>query len=255
MKLINPSAANTLSENIDLVLSSNQTDEYSVEVSNHSALKFIKNPKKISALNKLYKFFKKEDLKNDRMVDMTDRVSGRFGNTAGGIRWRKGHLLKNKKVHAEILAKLKPLDMITEKTYFALTDKFIPGYFGHNAIWLGTKEELIELGLWNHNSIIPFQKEIEAGKSILEVDRSGTHLKSLEVFINIDEFAFLRLKEINFTTARLEEIYQHCDFLFLDRCTFNFIDTDHKIPNSKSPFNFFVKKSRKIRCVVNNKIF
>jgi hypothetical protein len=207
MKLVNPSFANSVSKNIDSILSSNQTDEYSIQIANHSALDFVKNPKKIMALNKLYNKFKKEDLKNDRMVDITDRVSGRFGNTAGGIRWRKGHLLKNKKVHAEILAQLKPLDMITEKTYFALTDKFIPGHFGHNAIWLGTKEELIELGLWNHKSIIPFQKEIEAGKSILEVDRSGTHLKSLEVFMNIDEFAILRLKEINFTTARLEEIY------------------------------------------------
>jgi uncharacterized protein YycO len=199
--------AKTLNKDIETALSNGTSDDYSIQIENHSALEFVKNLKKIKALNKLYKKFKKSDLKDDRLIDLTDRISGRFGNTAGGIRWRKGHLLKNKKIHAEILEQLKPLDMITEKTYFALTDKFIPGHFGHNAIWLGTKEELIELGLWNHKSIIPFHKEIEAGKSILEVDRSGTHLKSLEVFMNIDEFAILRLKEINFTTARLEEIY------------------------------------------------
>jgi len=207
MKLINSEFAKTLSESITSVLSTNSTDNYSLQIANHSALKFVKDNKKILALNKLYKKFKRKDFKNDRIVDMTNRVSGRFGNTAGSVRWRKGHLLNNKKIYNEILSELKPLDIITEKTYFALTDKFIPGHFGHNAIWLGTKDELIRLGLWNHKSIIPYQKEIEAGKSILEVDRSGTHLKSLEVFMNVDEFAILRLKEINFTTKRLEEIY------------------------------------------------
>jgi uncharacterized protein YycO len=135
-------------------------------------------------------------------------LSGGFGNTAGGVRWRKGHLLKKENIHQEILDQLKPLDIITEKTYFALTDKLIPGHFGHNAIWLGTKEELIKNGMWNHRAIIPYHKDIEAGKSILESDRTGTHLKSLKVFMNVDEFAILRLKEIHsLTNERVEEIY------------------------------------------------
>ncbi len=207
MELLDQAYAKKIALDIDSISNTDSNDTYTIEVLTHPALSFVKNSKKIDALNVLYKKYAKSDLRNDRLVDLTDRVSGRFGNTAGSIRWRKGHLLKNKKIHQEILAELKPLDIITEKTYFALTDKFIPGHFGHNAIWLGTKEELIGLGLWDHEAIVPFQKDIEAGKSILEVDRSGTHLKSLEVFMNIDEFAILRLKEINFTTARLEEIY------------------------------------------------
>lgn len=207
MSLFNHSYLTRLNRDIKSVLESDSGDIHSTQIAKHKALSFIRDTKQIKTLTQLYKRLNKSDLRNDRLVDLTDRISGRFGNTAGSIRWRKGHLLKNKKVHQEILKKLRPLDIITEKTYFALTDKFIPGHFGHNAIWLGTKEELIQLGMWNHKSILPYQKEIEAGKSILEADRSGTHLKSLDAFMNIDEFAILRLKELNFTKSSLEEIY------------------------------------------------
>jgi len=121
-------------------------------------------------------------------------LSGAFGNGAGSIRWRKGHLLNNKEVTQEIKSILKPLDIITEKVRFALTDAFIPGHFGHNAIWLGTPAQLKELDLWEHPVIRPHHKQLLAGNSIIETDRSGTHFKSLEAFMNVDEFGLLRLK-------------------------------------------------------------
>lgn len=152
--------------------------------------------------------------------DLQNRLSGDFGNTIGQIRWRKGHLLNKKNIHQEILENLRPLDIITEKTYFALTDKFIPGHFGHNAIWLGTKEQLEKINMWNHESIIPFHDDIIAGKSIIETDRSGTHLKSLSDFMNIDEFAILRFKENSLKDIRriykvaLSQIGKVYDFNF-----------------------------------------
>lgn len=208
LNLIDPKKVKKLKQDIQLILSSGQNDINIIKISSHQALKYIQDLEKVKSLNKIYKRYLRQDLTDDRVVDITDRISGRFGNTAGGIRWRKGHLLKKTKIHKEILDQLLPLDVITEKTYFALTDKLIPGHFGHNAIWLGTKNQLIEIGMWNSDIIKPFHKDIEAGKSILEVDRTGTHLKSLDVFMNVDEFAILRLKEIHsFTNARVEEIY------------------------------------------------
>jgi uncharacterized protein YycO len=208
MPLLESSYVSTINSKLKKVLSSSSSDANTIKISNHKALKFVQNVSKIKALNSNYIKYYKSDLQNDRIVDATDRLSGGFGNTAGGVRWRKGHLLKKINVHQEIKNQLKPLDIITEKTYFALTDKLIPGHFGHNAIWLGTKEDLVQNGMWNHKAIIPFQKQIEAGKSILEVDRSGTHLKSLKVFMNVDEFAILRLKEIHgLSNERVEEIY------------------------------------------------
>jgi hypothetical protein len=139
-------------------------------------------------------------------------LSGAFGNSAGSIRWRKGHLLKNKEITEEIRNELKPLDIITEKIRFALTDTFIPGHFGHNAIWLGTPSQLKDLGIWNHPIIKPFHSELMAGKSIIETDRSGTHFKSLDVFMNVDEFGLLRLKpeilDIERDKSKVLEIYK-----------------------------------------------
>lgn len=126
--------------------------------------------------------------------EIIHHASGAFGNGMGSIRWRRGWLDKDKKIEKEIFALLKPLDVITEKVGYTPTDFFIPGHFGHNAIWLGTQKQLEDLGLWNHPVIKPFQKDIAAGKSIIETDRSGTHFKSLADFMNVDEFGLLRMK-------------------------------------------------------------
>ena len=119
----------------------------------------------------------------------THRLSGAIGNFAGLFRFRKGYLYKNDSVVNAIKNQLKPMDLIAEKTGFALTDKMIPGYFGHIAIWLGTEEQLKEIGIWNHPVIQPIQARIRAGYSILETDRGGTHLKTLKDFMNIDALA------------------------------------------------------------------
>jgi hypothetical protein len=74
-------------------------------------------------------------------------LSKAFGNTAGRFQSRNGLLKDRADVIADLKATLKPLDVLLEKTPFRLTDHFIPGYYGHNAIWLGTEDELKSLGL------------------------------------------------------------------------------------------------------------
>ena len=176
------------------------------EIKNHPAFSFTKNIKEQNLIRVKYKKLSKLDLQNDKVSDLTYRISKIFGNTAGSVRWRKGYLLNNQKIYDEIYAHIQPLDIISEKTYFALTDKFIPGHFGHNAIWLGTKEQLISLGMWDP-AIIPYQDQISVGKNLIEVDRTGSHLKSLEDFMNVDELAILRINQLDFTRISMERIY------------------------------------------------
>ncbi len=174
----------------------------------HPVYSFFIKEDLIEELTLLYGTLHRKDLRNDNMVDFTNDLSRWFGNTVGAVRWRKGYLYKDDSLNREIEAILKPLDIITEKTYFALTDKLIPGHFGHNALWLGSKDQLIELGLWDHPSLTPYQAEIEKGKSILEVDRTGTHLKSLADFMNVDEFAIMRLTREQWEKSDLDRIYR-----------------------------------------------
>jgi len=126
--------------------------------------------------------------------DIINSFSRFFGNVAGSIRWRKGYLNRNYQVAQELRAKLWPLDIILEKTPFALTDTFIPGFFGHAAIWLGTEEQIKELGMWDHPLIIPLREKIKAGYSIVESLRPGVSLNTIEGFLNVDHLSILRIK-------------------------------------------------------------
>ncbi len=140
------------------------------------------------------------DMISESSNESFDMLSGFFGNTMGMFESRKGKLYGNTEVKKHIISTLKPLDILLEKTPFRLTDKFIPGHFGHVAIWTGSKAELVDLGIWKNEYIkkhadeIEFEKD-EASKNehqIIEALRSGVKLSSLDEFMNIDDFAILR---------------------------------------------------------------
>lgn len=123
---------------------------------------------------------------------VVDSVSGAFGNTVGLIQTRHGRLYRRPEVTTTISAKLKPLDILLEKTPFRLTDKFIPGHFGHVAIWVGTEPELKSVGLWDDPLIKPHQDKIRQGRCVLEALRGGVQLNTLDHFLDVDDAAILR---------------------------------------------------------------
>ncbi len=136
----------------------------------------------------------------DGVIDFIDGtfelLSKAFGNLSGSVRFREGYLYKHEEAHAKVTSTLRPMDILLEKTPFALTDKFIPGHFGHVALYLGTKEQLMAIGMWDHPSLRPYLKDIENGKTILEAIRPGIHLTTVEEFMKIDEIAVLRKDDI-----------------------------------------------------------
>lgn len=162
----------------------------------------------------------------DTVVNIYDKVTGWlskiFGNLAGSIRTRNGYLYNNNLLTQSLKKQLQPMDVLLEKSPFALTDKFIPGHFGHVAVYLGTKEQLLEIGMWNHPDILPFQEDISNGKVILEAVRTGVHLNTLEEFLNIDEFTLVRKEDalsnisllIEQITRGMDQIGKDYDFNF-----------------------------------------
>ncbi|WP_413580598.1 YiiX/YebB-like N1pC/P60 family cysteine hydrolase [Bdellovibrio sp. HCB288] len=126
-------------------------------------------------------------------------VSMGFGNMVGLVETRKGYLYnmslneKNK-----LIAEMKPLDILMEKTPFRLTDKMIPGHYGHVAIWLGTEQQLKDLKVWDQ---IPskVQAKIRSGHRIVEALRPGVEINSLDHFLNIDDFLVVRDNRSNIT--------------------------------------------------------
>lgn len=162
---------------------------------------YLKDSKKIHNSKKRYNYLikqKKSFNKKRGFESFTNAILSGFsktiGNISGLISLRKGKLLKEKDFIKTITQKLKPLDVILEKTPFKLTDKFIPGYWGHAAIYVGNETQLKELGLWENPFIIKHQKAIKKGACIIEAIRSDVDLRRLNQFTNIDDYAHIRLK-------------------------------------------------------------
>jgi hypothetical protein len=147
------------------------------------------------------------DLVSETTADGFDMISGLFGNTIGMYESRKGKLHGNEEAKRNIKSVLQPLDILLEKTPFRLTDKLIPGHFGHVAIWTGTKEEIIDIGVWDDQHVKQYADKISNAVDprskdnfqIIEALRNGVQLSTLDHFMNIDDFAILRpvFKESN----------------------------------------------------------
>jgi len=139
----------------------------------------------------------------------TRLLSKGFGNSTGIINFRGGKLKDLAQAeYDDLVSQMKPLDILLEKTPFRLTDKFIPGFYGHMAIWVGTEKELREAGLWEelpgYYKIAqerysydgpPFQESIRQGRHIVEALRPGVEINSLQEFLNVDDLVVLRADE------------------------------------------------------------
>lgn len=162
-----------------------------------------------------------------------------FGNTMGLVAFRKG-ILKNlpPEEKNEISSKMKPLDILLEKTPFRLTDSFIPGYYGHVAIWVGDESDLRALNLWDHPSIQKYHSEIRSGKRIIEALRPGVQINSLEHFLDIDDLLVLRNPNMAYEQSR-EFLVRAFDQIGKDY-DFNFdVETDSKIVCSEIVYVVF----------------
>jgi uncharacterized protein YycO len=118
------------------------------------------------------------------------------GNSIGLVRWRSGKFKNDADMLQVMLDNLQPGDILLEKTPFTLSDKSIPGHFGHAAIFVGTPEQLQAIGASNVASIQAHLKAIGKGNNVVEALRKGVLLNPLKEFMNVDDVAILRLKNV-----------------------------------------------------------
>ena len=151
-----------------------------------------------------------------------------FGNTLGVFQSRHGYLYHwSKEKEEEVAAQLKPLDVIMEKTPFRLTDKFIPGHFGHAAIWTGTEAELKKLGVWQNLPALTrnarekynyqgpsFHNLIRKGGRVIEALRPGVQLNTFRHFLEIDDLATLRARSCDKENVKDEDALDESGELF-----------------------------------------
>lgn len=177
-----------------------------------------------------------------------------WGFISDHLKWRQGRLRDNAEIKKLVLSKLKPLDIIYEKRTFVLSNYTIPGHWGHNAIWMGTKAELILLGIWDKEFFRPFRAQVEAGNNIVEIRKEGLNFQSLDSFLNLDEFAITRMKGIDERISGVFEelatqIDKKYDFKFDARTTdvitcaelISFSYGDYKWPETKTLFQISLR--------------
>lgn len=92
---------------------------------------------------------------------------------------------------------LRPFDLVLMRSPNHLTNKFIPGYFGHVGIWLGNN--FVERYL-----IKPFEKHRKDGVGMVEVLRSGLQISTLKEFA--DGEIFLVMRPENLTRKQKQSI-------------------------------------------------
>lgn len=190
----------------------------------------LANVRKISWNLFFQRFEDKLDLKRDNIIGSASKF---FGNSVGLVATRKGKMLAgSEREFAKRLEKLtsilKPFDLLLEKTPFRLTDKFIPGFWGHLGIWLGTEQQLRSSGIWDKVSK-ELKAKIQSGNYILEALRPGVQVNSLKSFLNIDDLAIIRPNFIN-NKLDLEHYMLRAEKQIGKEYDFNFdVETDSRI--------------------------
>ena len=170
-----------------------------------------RNPGKLLNRNGLARWWNSNlDLVKSLARESLHSVSAVVGNTLGRAQCRQGLLHQvyvQKPDEISVLeSRMKAGDILLEKTPFRMTDNFIPGHYGHVAIWLGSRKELQQLGVWEllpdlHRELVQYhnypesptlQELVDDGFRIVEALRDGVQLNSLEHFIDIDDLAVIR---------------------------------------------------------------
>ena len=144
-----------------------------------SLFKLLPATSSCKALRK--RFFRDNDQFHSFIYSFVYGGSYVVGNTIG-LFHRKTDRVRN----ANLLGpQLQPFDLVVMKSPHHLTDQFIPGYFGHVGIWLGSD-------LASKLTHKPTKNDDSKGRTMVEVLRSGVKINTLREFCDGDIFLVIR---------------------------------------------------------------
>jgi len=115
-------------------------------------------------------------------------------------------------VAEEMLALIKPGDIIVEKKKDSPADWLIPGFWGHTALWLGDDEYLESIGAYkfsankiSYSEACAHRKYIKEGRCVLEAVFTGVVVNNMRHLTYCDAIAILRLKGSHVPEGRTRE--------------------------------------------------
>ena len=134
--------------------------------------------------------------------DVAYRSQAFVSTWLGSTRFRQprdGHCMIRPAQLSEFRAKLKPGDILIERQNWFLSRAFMPGYWAHAALYVGTTNDLVRLGLDRDPRVVAQWRQFAARDAaghehlILEAVPEGVRMTTLEHCIGIaDSAAVLR---------------------------------------------------------------
>jgi hypothetical protein len=121
---------------------------------------------------------------------------------------RAGDLMIRPAQLSEFRAKLKPGDILIERQNWFLSRAFMPGYWAHAAIYAGTTNDLVRLGLDRDPRVLAHWKEYAAHDAqghehlILEAVPEGVRVTTLEHCIGVADSAAVLRPRLSESDAR-----------------------------------------------------
>jgi hypothetical protein len=103
-----------------------------------------------------------------------------------------GRLTGKTEAHAEILRRVRPLDIVLVSNHSYPMGRLMPGRFSHSLVYIGTEAELRAAGLWSHPAIVPYRDQIRAGKLLLEAAWPDVHLMEPRKAFEADQILITR---------------------------------------------------------------
>jgi len=125
-------------------------------------------------------------------VDMARTAAPALGTVLSHVAWRSGYLKSRQAAQDAVLDVLEPLDIVLVSSKGRRSGQMIPGLFGHAAIYLGTEQELRQLGVWASPKVQSHAKTVRNGHVFIEADARGVHLSKPAIVLNTDAVAILR---------------------------------------------------------------
>ncbi|MGH7134243.1 MAG: YiiX/YebB-like N1pC/P60 family cysteine hydrolase [Pirellulales bacterium] len=100
-------------------------------------------------------------------------------------------------VQKELCALLQPGDVLITRKEHALTNYFLPGFWPHAALFLGTPRQLEQLGLSEHANVKPrwrrlLECDLHEPRRVLEAMKDGVWIRSVASPFGSDAIAVLR---------------------------------------------------------------
>jgi permuted papain-like amidase YaeF/Yiix C92 family enzyme len=125
-------------------------------------------------------------------VDIARSLAPALGTVLSHVSWRSGHLKSKQAAQDAIMDGLQPLDIVLVSSKGRRSGHIIPGLFGHAAVYLGTEQELKQLGIWQAPQVQQRARRIRNRHFFIEADAAGVHLSKPARVLNTDAVAILR---------------------------------------------------------------